>query len=149
MVPVYPVFLFSSLDASAQCFSYGSNVWCGVKGSRSLWMNILKGIQQGGGGTKWFLCPLYKPVSHPAASPTLVSHKSKAASLCWERRVGYRKGPVCVCVCVCIYIYICVYVFSRVREWGGGADRQKECETENRGAGCEKEGEGKCVGRSF
>lgn len=48
--------------------------------------------------TKWFLCPLYKAVSHAAASPTLVSHKSKAASLCWEGESSTGK-VLCVYVC--------------------------------------------------
>lgn len=47
-------------------------------------MNILKGDSVRRRDTKWLLCPLYKAVSHAAAKPpTLVSHKSKAASLCW------------------------------------------------------------------
>ncbi len=49
-------------------------------------------------GTKWFLCPLYKPVSHPAASRTLVSHKSKAASLCWEGELSTGKF-LCIHTC--------------------------------------------------
>lgn len=55
--------------------------------------------------TKWFLCPLYKAVSHAAASPTRVSHKSKAASLCWE---GESSTGKVLCVCI--------YVFSRERK---------------------------------
>lgn len=48
--------------------------------------------------TKWFLCPLYNAVSHAARSPTLVSHKSKAASLCWEGESNTGK-VLCVHVC--------------------------------------------------
>ena len=103
-------------------------------------MNILKGIQQGGRGTKWFLCPLHKPVSHPAASLTLVSHKSKKQSCITLLGKGsWVQERSCVCVCIIyIYIYIHTHTFSRERELGGRLDRQKECETENRGTGCEK-----------
>lgn len=78
-------------------------------------MNILKRDSARRRGTKWFLCPLYKPVSHPAASPTLVSHKSKAASLCWEGELSTGK-------------VLCIYVCSRERERGlrERADRQSE-----------------------
>lgn len=82
-----PCVLLSSLDASAQCFSYGLNVWCGVKGSRSLWMNILEGDSVRRRDTKWLLCPpLQSSQSCCRKAPTLVSHKSKAAWLCWGGR---------------------------------------------------------------
>lgn len=79
------------VDAAASCFSFGSNVWCGLKGSRSFWMNISKGIQD----TKWSLCPLHKAVSHAPTSPILVSHKRYARSQRWWGGWRTAKGPVC------------------------------------------------------
>lgn len=84
--PVYGHF-YILVDAAASCFCFASNVWCGLKGSRSFWMNISKGIQD----TKWSLCPLHKAVSHAPTSPILVSHKRYARSQRWWGGVAYSK----------------------------------------------------------
>lgn len=99
-------------------------------------MNILKGIQRGGGTQNGSsVLSTRQSVMLPQAQLWYLIKAKLHHSAGKGSRVQERS---CVCIYVCFQ--------EREKCLRERADRQKECETENRGTGCEKKGKGKCVG---
>lgn len=120
MLVLFSLYFYLSLDKPVQCFSCGSNVWCGVKGSRSLWMNISKGIQWGS-STQNGSSVLSTTQSVMLPEVQLWYLIKAKLHHCWE---GESSTGKVLCVHVCFQ-----------EAWGR---ELTECEEANRGAGLRK-----------